>query len=154
MAQRVMDCGDAGHILLSRHLADDLEQDDRWRSLLHDLGTCEVKHGMRVEIANLFSDQVGNPRLPKKFQVAKKHAARVRWGALAAALFILAAGVGAFLLFSRRPTALGSAISESSIAVLPFENLSDDKANAYFVAGMQDEILTALAKISALKVSR
>ena len=43
-------------------------------------------------------------------------------------------------------------IVEKSIAVLPFENLSDDKANAYFVAGMQDEILTALAKVSALKV--
>src|SRR5437773_6411166 len=152
IAQRVMDCGDAGHILLSKHVAEDLEQDDRWRSALHDLGTCEVKHGVRVGIANLFSDEVGNPQLPKKFQVLKKRRARVRWGSLAAALFIVAAAVATFVILSRRPTAVVSAISERSIAVLPFENLSDDKANAYFVAGMQDEILTALAKISALKV--
>ena len=85
MAQRVMECGDAGHILLSKHAAEDLEQDDRWRSLLHDLGTCEVKHGMRVGVANLFSDEIGNPQLPKKFQALKKRSARVRWGALAAA---------------------------------------------------------------------
>jgi TolB-like protein len=152
MAQRVMECGDAGHILLSKHVAEDLEHDEHWRALLHDLGTCEVKHGMRVGVANLFSDEVGNPQLPKKFQALKKRGARVRWGALAAALFVIAAGVAAFVILSRRPAALISAISERSIAVLPFENLSDDKANAYFVAGMQDEILTALAKVSALKV--
>src|SRR5437773_5946132 len=66
IAQRVMDCGDAGHILLSKHVAEDLEQDDRWRPLLHDLGTCEVKHGVRVGVTNLYSDEVGNPQLPKK----------------------------------------------------------------------------------------
>ena len=72
MAQRVMDCGDAGHILLSRHVAEDLEQDDRWRPLLHDLGTCEVKHGVRVGVTNLYSDEVGNPQLPKKFQTLQE----------------------------------------------------------------------------------
>ena len=65
MAQRVMACGDAGHILLSKHVAEDLEEYDRWRPLLHELGTCEVKHGMRVSMVSLYADQVGNPQLPK-----------------------------------------------------------------------------------------
>ena len=68
MAQRVMDCGDAGHILLSKHVAEDLEGYEHWRPLLHDLGACEVKHGMRVAIVNLYADQVGNPQLPKSFR--------------------------------------------------------------------------------------
>src|SRR5207249_6248954 len=76
MAQRVMECGDAGHILLSKHVAEDLEEYEQWRPLLHDLGTCEVKHGVRVSIVNLHSDEVGNPQLPKKFQALKKHRAR------------------------------------------------------------------------------
>src|SRR5436190_6828597 len=65
IAQRVMDCGDAGHILLSKHVAEDLEEYERWRPLLHDLGTCEVKHGHRIGIANLYSHEVGNPQLPQ-----------------------------------------------------------------------------------------
>src|SRR6516164_8256114 len=85
MAQRVMDCGDAGHILLSKHVAEDLEQDDRWRPLLHDLGTCEVKHGMRVGVTNLYSDEVGNPQLPKKFQALNARRTRMRWAAAAIA---------------------------------------------------------------------
>src|SRR5213594_4137970 len=89
MAQRVMDCGDTGHILLSKHVAEDLEQDDRWRPLLHDLGTCEVKHGVRVGVTNLYSDEVGNPQLPKKFQALKKHRSRVRWAATTATLLAL-----------------------------------------------------------------
>src|SRR5438270_3923339 len=70
MAQRVADCGDAGHILLPKRVADDLEQYPQWRSLLHDLGECEVKHGARVSITNLYTDQLGNPELPKKFKKA------------------------------------------------------------------------------------
>src|SRR5436189_68104 len=68
MAQRVMDCADAGHILLSKHVSEDLEEYEQWRPLLHDLGTCEVKHGGRVGVTNLYSDEVGNPQLPKKFE--------------------------------------------------------------------------------------
>ena len=71
MAQRVMDCGDAGHILVSNHVAEDLEQHDRWRPFLHDLGTCEVKHGVRLNISNLYSDEVGNPNLPSKLQAVR-----------------------------------------------------------------------------------
>src|SRR5712672_2463201 len=86
MAQRVMDCGDAGHILLSKHAAEDLEEYEQWRPLLHDLGTCEVKHGVRVRVTNLYSDEVGNPQLPKKFQALKKHRAHLRWAAVAIGL--------------------------------------------------------------------
>src|SRR5881394_3303167 len=75
IAQRVMDCGDAGHILLSRHVADDLEQYPRWRSLLHDLGEFEVKHGVRVHVSNLYSDEIGDPQLPSKLQAVRKHRA-------------------------------------------------------------------------------
>ena len=86
VAQRVMDCGDAGHILLSQRVAEDLDQYDPWRPLLHDLGACEVKHGLRVGVANLYGDEFGNPQLPKKFETLKKHRARLRWGAVATAL--------------------------------------------------------------------
>src|SRR5438477_1806583 len=152
MAQRVMDCGDAGHILLSKHVAEDLEQDDRWRPLLHDLGTCEVKHGVRVGVTNLYSDEVGNPQLPKKFQALQKHRAHVRWAAVAIGLLLLGAIVGGAFFFSRRPTTSALRVLDKSIAVLPFENLSSDKENAYFTDGVQDEILTDLAKIADLKV--
>src|ERR1700751_1313750 len=77
LARRVMDCGDAGHILLSKHAAEDLAEFEEWRALLHDLGTCEVKHGMRVSIVNLWSNNVGNRQLPQKFQVLKKQRTRV-----------------------------------------------------------------------------
>src|SRR5438132_1042044 len=79
MARRVMDCGDAGHILLSKHVAEDLAEYEEWRPLLHDLGTCEVKHGVRVGVVNLFSDEVGNATLPRKLETVRKRRARVRW---------------------------------------------------------------------------
>src|SRR4030095_7966404 len=104
MAQRGMDCGDAGHILVSKHVAEDLEQHDRWRPLLHDLGSCEVKHGVRLEISNLHSDEVGNPQLPKKLEAIRKHRAHVRWAAVAIGLLVLGAVVAAFMLVSRKPT--------------------------------------------------
>src|SRR6476661_7335308 len=90
LAQRVMDCGDAGHILLSKHVADDLEGYEQWRPLLHDLGACEVKHGVRVSVVNLYGDQVGNAKLPEKFQTLKKRSTRARWTAISAALLALA----------------------------------------------------------------
>jgi TolB-like protein/class 3 adenylate cyclase/Tfp pilus assembly protein PilF len=152
MAQRVMDCGDAGHILLSKHVAEDLEEYEPWRPLLHDLGTCEVKHGLRVSVVNLYGDEFGNPQLPKKFRVLKKHRARLRWSALAAALLLLGAIIAAFVMVSQRPTVSIADIPGKSIAVLPFENLSEEKANAFFADGVQDEILTHLAKIADLKV--
>jgi adenylate cyclase len=125
IAQRVMDCGDAGHILVSKRVAEDLEQYARWRQLLHDLGTCEVKHGVTLTLVNLYSDEIGNPELPKKFKGEEPHEKKVE--ASAPAL-------------------------RKSIAVLPFENLSEDKANAYFADGIQEEILTRLSRIGELKV--
>src|ERR1700681_3544596 len=152
MAQRVMGCGDAGHILVSKRVADDLGEYEQWRPLLHDLGECEVKHGMRVSIVNLHADQVGNPQLPKRFQALKKQRTRIRGASIATALLLLAAIVAAFLIILRKPMRWTSNAPEKSIAVLPFENRSEDKANAYFADGIQDEILTRLSKIADLKV--
>jgi len=152
IAQRVMDCGDAGHILLSRHVAEDLEQYPRWRAYLHDLGECEVKHGVRVGVVNLSGDGAGNAAVPKKFQALKRHRAQVRWAAAAVALLVLGAIVGGTFFFSHRPTTSALRALDKSIAVLPFENLSSDKENAFFTDGVQDEILTDLAKIADLKV--
>src|SRR5947209_6299911 len=70
IAQRVMNCGHAGHILLSKRVADDLEQYAQWRSLLHELGECEVKHGARISVVNLYTDNLGNPELPQNFKRA------------------------------------------------------------------------------------
>jgi TolB-like protein/class 3 adenylate cyclase/Tfp pilus assembly protein PilF len=151
LAQRVMKCGDAGHILLSKRVAEDLSEFDEWRPLLHDLGRCEVKHGVQVAVANLWSDDVGNRQLPQKFQILEKRRARLRRAAIAA-LLLLTGIVTALILVSKKAARSTSIAPDKSIAVLPFENLSEDKANAYFADGIQDEILTRLAKITDLKV--
>ena len=170
IAQRVMDCGDAGHILLSKRVADDLEQYPQWRSQLHDLGECEVKHGLRLHVVNLYRDELGNPDLPEKFRSAAQ-TSQVRRkpsfvGIIAVVLLIGLAIVAMIfapaILRSREkgqknnPASANEtsvvAIPEKSIAVLPFENRSEDKANAYFADGIQDEILTRLSKIADLKV--
>ncbi len=152
MAQRVMKCGDGGHILLSKHVAEDLEEYEEWRPLLHDLGPCEVKHGARIAVVNLASDDVGNRQLPKKFHALRKQRSRVRWAQVAAALLLLGGIATAFVLVSRKPATSTSLVPEKSIAVLPFENRSRDPDNAYFADGIQEEILTLLAKIADLKV--
>src|SRR5678815_4073423 len=153
LAQRVMDCGDAGHILLSRHVAEDLAEYERWRPFLHDIGTFEVKHGVRVSVTNLYSNEVGNSQLPKKLEAVRKHRTHVRWAAVAIALVVVAALAAGVLSFLRKGPArsLANAVGKS-IAVLPFENLSSDKENAYFTDGVQDQVLTNLAQIADLKV--
>jgi TolB-like protein/Tfp pilus assembly protein PilF len=153
LAQRVMDCGDAGHILVSKRVAEDLEQHDRWRPFLHELGTCEVKHGVRIHISNLYSDEVGNPNLPSKLQAVKKHHAHVRWAAVAIGLLVLGAVVAAFMIVSRRPTTSLTAIPEKSIAVLPFVDMSAGKDQEYFSDGISEELLNLLAKIPQLQVT-
>jgi TolB-like protein/Tfp pilus assembly protein PilF len=152
IARRVMDCGDAGHILLSHHVAEDLAEYELWRPFLHDIGTFEVKHSVRVNVTNLYSDEVGNPQLPSKLRALRKRRARVRWAEAAAALLLL--GAIGFLVshHKRSPTAAGVGVPEKSIAVLPFENLSNEKENAYFADGVQDEILTGLSRVADLKV--
>src|SRR5438874_2129325 len=151
IAKRVMDCGDAGHILLSKHVAEDLEQYPQWRSLLHELGDCEMKHGVRVGLVNLYGDEIGTPEVPKKLKVLK-HRTRTRWTAIATALPLLAAIIAAFVIVSKKSPKSASTISEKSIAVLPFQNQSEDKANSYFADGIQDEILMRLSRIADLKV--
>jgi TolB-like protein/class 3 adenylate cyclase/Tfp pilus assembly protein PilF len=158
MAQRVMDCGDAGHILLSQHVADDLVHSRQWASRLRDLGECEVKHGARLHLVNLSAKPLGNDAVPQKFQqaaptpAAEKPARRRNVGWIAALALLVLLGV-AFFLFMRKPTQpVVAAIADKSIAVLPFENLSEEKQNEFFTDGVQDQILTDLSQIADLKV--
>ncbi|HVI82855.1 MAG TPA: hypothetical protein VM717_08935, partial [Chthoniobacterales bacterium] len=146
IAQRVMDCGDAGHILLSKRAAEDLGQYRQWQLQLHDLGECDVKHGDRLHVVNLYAEDLGNPEVPTKFRQAVKKRRRVMIAVLI--LFAATAGAG-YYFFSHRQSFKAP---EKSIAVLPFENLSRDADNAYFAEGMQDEILARLSKIADLKV--
>jgi TolB-like protein len=178
MAQRVMDCGDAGHILLSKHVAEDLEHYGHWQPHLHDLGECEVKHGVSVHIVNLYTEELGNSEPPEKFKHLrgkKKTTAAIsgpsarpsglKWVMISAVVVIAVAFAVGILTFTHRPSpksvtrsaptspvSTEAATSEKSIAVLPFENLSDDKANAYFADGIQDELLASLSKVKELKV--
>ncbi|HEU0208040.1 MAG TPA: adenylate/guanylate cyclase domain-containing protein [Candidatus Udaeobacter sp.] len=161
MAQRVMDCGDAGHILLSKRAAEDLESYARWRPYLHDLDECEVKHGVRISLVNLCGDNVGNPNIPEKLRRAKREGAaaarRGRRRILLAIAILAAALLAAGYWVTRhqiqqKQASESAAIPEKSIAVLPFENFSTNQENAFFADGIQDEILTNLAKLADLKV--
>jgi TolB-like protein/class 3 adenylate cyclase len=175
IAQRVMDCGDAGHILLSKRVADDLTPFAHWRSQLHELGECEVKHGELVSLVSLYNDKIGNRQVPQKLERARKETRAPIVGEpvpeargrkrLFPILFILLGFivvVGALLFLygkgsngrTNAPPNVSavSAVPEKSIAVLPFENLSKDEENAFFAGGMQDEILTDLARLADLKV--
>jgi TolB-like protein/Flp pilus assembly protein TadD len=165
LAQRVMDCADAGHILLSKHVADDLVPYPRWNRHLHDLGECEVKHGRKIFLVNFYTAELGNPQLPEKLKRAQQEEAPKAFGAAGrlpptfrrkhvliatGALFVVTAVTG-FWFYSRKAV-ITSSRPEKSIAILPFENLSEEKANAYFAEGIQNEILTRLATVRDLKV--
>ncbi len=173
MAQRVMACGDAGHILLSKRVAEDLAHDKLWQPHLHELGEIELKHGRKLGIVNLYSEEIGNPQVPEKLKGASGQPAErpVRVGRpplikIAALLVVcLLAAIAAIVLLRHRGTYLPrtqtltssapareTSVAEKSIAVLPFENLSHDPDNAYFADGIQEEILARLAKIADLKV--
>ena len=163
IAQRVMDCGDAGHILLSKHVAEDLENHERWRPHLHELGEVTVKHGVSVRVVNLYNDSLGNPQVPAKIQrerearamLARRGQAKRRNTLIFGSLIALVAiGLGVLLLrdrLLRRPMETQT-MDAKGIAVLPFENFSDDKENAFFADGIQDDILTSLARIKDLRV--
>jgi adenylate cyclase len=168
MAQRVMDCGDAGHILLSKRVADDLAPFPRWNPHLHDLGECEVKHGRKVSLVSFYTNEIGNPTPPRKCQVLNERPSAAPTSIFAgvpamksvligAMILLLAVLLVGLLIFSRSPaTSPGgrapAPANVKSIAVLPFENLSHDPDNAYFADGIQEEILTRLSKIADLKV--
>ena len=148
IAQRVMDCGDAGHILLSKHVAEDLEHYPRWQPYLHELGHCEVKHGVRVGVVNFYSDEVGNPKTPRKFQVLKKKRTRLRWTAIATALLLLAG----IVVVSKKSTRSTAIIPEKSIAVLPFENQNRDPDADYLCDGIPESVINSLSQLPKLKV--
>src|SRR5437870_2648575 len=162
IAQRVMDCGDAGHILLSKRVAEDLAQSRQWRPYLHDLGECAVKHSVPISIVNLYTDEIGNAQLPEWIkQWQSEQAAQAADGApsvfrrtglliAAGALLIAVATFGVWLYFKQAEGT--SLVPEKTIAVLPFQNFSPDKENAFFADGVQDDILTSLAKIKDLRV--
>src|SRR5215471_8254347 len=178
VAQLVMSCGNGGHVLLSKRVAEDLEQYAHWRPFLHDLGEWQVKHDARIHLVNLYTEELGNRGLPKKLVGLKdtehvttrdrtplQRSGLLRGLGLAAILLLLAGTAFWFLHPRASPTQTSektsasplaaepfTSIPEKSIAVLPFENLSSDKENAYFADGIQDEILTRLSKIADLKV--
>ena len=162
IAQRVMDCGDTGHILLSKRVAEDLTQSRQWRPYLHDLGDCAVKHSVPISIVNLYTDEIGNAQLPQKVkQWQSEQAAQAADGSpsifrrkglliAAGALLIAVATFCVWLYFKQAEGT--SLVPEKTIAVLPFQNFSPDKENAFFADGVQDDILTSLAKIKDLRV--
>ncbi|HET6888474.1 MAG TPA: FlgO family outer membrane protein, partial [Candidatus Udaeobacter sp.] len=165
VAQRVLDCGDAEHILLSAHVAEDLAQYRDWQPWLHDLGDCDVKHGLRLHLFNLCKENLGNPQVPEKLRRRRKwkqqsdiiHPVSLprRPRSLLVLTLVVAAlamVISSLTFFQRLSLMTRSTPPEKSIAILPFENLSDQKENTYFADGVQDEILTALAKIADLKV--
>ena len=133
IAQRVMSCGDAGHILLSNRVAKDLAQDRHWQPLLHELGEVELKHGEKVGIVNVYSEELGNPEPPQRLRQEQTVSTRSE--------------LPSAISRTEEPPAL-----EKSIAVLPFESLSADPNNTFFADAIQDEILTDLSKIADLKV--
>ena len=140
---------------------------DQWQPYLHDLGECEGKHGERLHVVNLYNNEIGNSALPAKCArktipgtTSSSAAAGNRrryWIAAMAIGALIVLGAASLFLTTRTAHITGrggpaSSVSEKSIAVLPFQNLSDDKSNAYFTDGIQDEILTRLSKIAELKV--
>src|SRR5437016_2188427 len=176
VAQRVLDCGEAGHILLSAHVAEDLAEYRHWQPYLHDLGECEVKYGLRLHLFNLCKENLGNPQVPEKLRrrrgwkqesdivvsLPRRPRSLLVLALVVAALAMVISSLTFFQRVSLRMTrsippeetaSKGAVlIPEKSIAVLPFENRSEDIANAYFADGIQEEILMRLSKIADLKV--
>jgi TolB-like protein/Flp pilus assembly protein TadD len=160
IAQRVLDCGDAGHILLSKRVADDLAPLPRWNAHLHELGECEVKHGRRISIVNFYTDEIGNPARPEKYASkfggagfsAPKRAAMI-------GVIILIVALAVLIFFSSRRTGLWSRANagaaqtnDHSIAVLPFENASNDPSTEYLAEGISEALINSLAELKQLRV--
>lgn len=169
MAQRVMDCGDAGHILLSKRAAGDLESYPQWRDDLHDLGQVEVKHGVKLDVVNFYNNEVGNSKLPEKIKRAEQERdlavrriatkRRQRLVIVLAGILILLVVLGVSTWIWQRRAALTPAhkagtagVTSNSIAVLPLTNMSDNKDNQWFSEGVHEDIITSLARIAELRV--
>jgi TolB-like protein/Flp pilus assembly protein TadD len=169
IAQRVMDCGDAGHILLSKRVADDLVPLPQWNPCLHELGECEVKHGRKVSLVNFYTNEIGNPNLPRKCSATKeKESVRSTSSAFSLSpskralmvgtgLFVVALAVAAFI-FSRTKTfqswksADAAQASSHSIAVMPFENAGNDPNTEYLAEGISEALINSLAELRQLRV--
>ncbi len=158
MAQRVMDCGDAGHILLSARAADDLAQYAEWKAQLHSLGEVEVKHGVRVRVASLYNEETGNPALPRKLQrqrLVRRRRIQISLATVAILCIGVLLGLWAWQRHNRslqRAATAAAAQREKSVAVLPFENVSAGEDNEVFAGGVHREVLLNLAKLADLKV--
>jgi len=152
VAQCVLDCGDTGHILLSAHVAEDLAEYRHWQPHLHDLGGCEVKYGLHLHLFNLYKDGLGNPQVPEKLRRGRKRPAsaigvrpitapRLPRVVLMTAFLVSAVAlvISSLIFFHRAPSTptTRAPAPGKSIAVLPFENRSEDKQNAYFADGVQ-----------------
>jgi TolB-like protein/Tfp pilus assembly protein PilF len=169
IAQRVMDCGDAGHILLSKRVADDLVPLPQWNPCLHELGECEVKHGRKVSLVNFYTNEIGNPNLPRKCSATKeKESVRSTSSAFSLSpskralmvgtgLFVVALAVAAFI-FSRTKTfqswksADAAQAGSHSIAVMPFENAGNDPNTEYLAEGISEALINSLAELRHLRV--
>ena len=163
IAQRVMDCGDAGHILVSDVVANALSQLKVWADRLHDLGEVRVKHGVGVHVVNLFADDFGNPAVPAKVTAAasrapaagaaKSRGRRTLIGGISAVVVLAGlTGIGAWKWRSGKAAPLPNAETRRVVAVLPFENIAKDQTRQYFTTGMTEEIQAQLSKVAALRV--
>jgi TolB-like protein/class 3 adenylate cyclase len=165
VAQRVMDCGDGGHILLSKRVAEDLEQYRQWRPYLHELGECEVKHGARLSLVNLYRDEVGNPAIPEKLKKERETTAaapsvkpaKLRKPLLltGAILLTIALVIGFWAFSHRHSQKVANALSspEKRIAVLPFKPLLPENRNQVLELGMADTLITKLSNSREIIVS-
>jgi len=148
MAQRVMDCGDAGHILVSKTTADFLMQVGRWQGSLHDLGEAEVKHGVKLHIYNLYRSDVGNASKPSKMRLARRKKNTRRMGLLIALLVVVAIASAVVWVRAHKMSlnvGLVSAPARRSVAVLGFKNLSGKPDQAW--------LSTALAQMMSTELS-
>jgi TolB-like protein/tetratricopeptide (TPR) repeat protein/class 3 adenylate cyclase len=156
IAQRVMDCGDAGHILASQNVADVLGHLSSWKDYLHDSGEAEVKHGVRVHLYNVYTDEVGNAELPQKLQTAQRRMAAIRsearrkklyWVSAVVVLFLAMAAVGIWYWRT------GSGTSQiESIAVIPFASVDGNADADYLSDGLTESLIASLARVPQLKV--
>ena len=151
IAQRVMDCGDGGHILVSKRVADDLAPYPRWNRYLHALGECEVKHGRKVSLFNCYSESFGNAAIPQKITCTSESTKtpRLAFGGKAmlfSALGLIACLAAGYFIFHRQIA------PKRSIAVLPFADLSPAKDQEYFSDGITEQITNSLGKVPGLFV--
>ena len=135
--------------LLSKHVAEDLEQYPHWQPHLHELGECEVKHGVRLSVVNLHTADLGTRQYGKAEGGAYRCCCCTKKTGRVPVAVVRDAGCarcGRFSAFRYGRPVATAGVPEKSVAVLPFENRSRDPDNAYFADGIQDEILTRLSK--------